>query len=470
VNVDADCDKESAMSGTRRPDSVTMAFVTALAAALLETSAFVAPTSSQAKPPSDRHLAEEVESYLAPLVEQRDYSGVVLIWRGNRAVVDRAFGLANAELGVANRTTTRFAIGSVSKPFTAAGIQLLAARGKLSLSDPISRYVEDLPWGDKVTLQQLLAHRGGVPDYYSQPDYFARRSQPIDLARFGRWIGTKPLDFVPGKESRYSNSGYALLASVIERVSGQPYRDFLKANIFGPLGMQHTGDLTEAGIIGGLATGYNPGFPPERLQRPVTVDPSWLVGSGSIYSTSADLLRWAEAVQSRQPFRLDLQSDSFGWGKREVAGRPFIEQNGRIPLGYTSYLAVYPSDGLIVVVLSNVQVDIVERLGRDFAAISFGERCDRPTRRKEVPIAPARLADIVGRYSISPDLVLTVRASGGRPSLAGPEGDFLPLYPESENSFYFSALGTRISFLRDSSGKVVALDWGGQFKAEKQVQ
>lgn len=254
---------------------------------------------------------------------------------------------------------------------------------------------------------------------------------------------------------------------MIERISGGSYARFVRERLFDPLKMRDSGDLTEDGVIAGLATGYNPGFPPSRLQHPVYVNPDWLVGSGSIYSTAHDLFLFAEAIHQRRPVDLAARTYPYGWGVRQVFGRRLWEQNGRIPLGYTSYLGLYPDDDLVVVVLSSVQVDIVEKLGRDLAAMTLGEAYATPARHKIVNVLPQSLASYAGRYLIAPGVLMTVRAQRDRLSLAGPEGDFMPLEPESERQFYFPALDTVVTFSADSSGRVTGLNWGGKFKAQR---
>jgi|SRR6185369_15100653 len=420
-----------------------------------------------AHPATRAPLGDAVAGYLAPLLQMRDFSGSVLIAHHGRILVNRGYGFANFELAVPATASTRYAIGSVSKTFTAAAVLLLAERGQVTLGDEIGKLLPGLPWGGQVTIKHLLEHTGGVPDYYVLPDFAARRSQPVSLAEFTRWIGTKPLDFAPGTKSNYSNSGYVLLAAIIEKVSGQPYPLYLRRNIFDPLKMSSTGDLSEAGVTDRLATGYDPGFPPARLQRPVTFDPGWLLGCGSIYSTTGDLLRWAEAVRHKTLIHDDRFPATYGWGLRQVFNRRLLEQNGRLPLGYTSFVGLYPDDDLVVITLSNLQVDLAERIGHDLAAAALGVPYARPELRREVPVDPARMAEYAGRYEIAPGFVLAVRADGGRLALAGPEGDYLPLEAESDTRFLFRALYTEITFERDDQGRVSRLDWAGQFKAQR---
>ena len=396
-----------------------------------------------------------------------DFSGTILILREGRDSVVRGFGYADRARGIPNEPATRFGIGSLTKTFTAAAIAILHERGLVSLDDTLGKFIPGFPHGGEITIRHLLAHSSGVPDYHSLPDYHARRARPTTLAEFAAWIGTKPLDFRPGEKDSYSSSGYALLADVIERASGLTYAEFLRRNIFEPLGMTETGDLTERTKVPGLATGYDPGFPPTGVQSPPHMSATWLEGSGSLYSTVADLVRWARAVRDDRLYRLEALDYPYGWGKRTWLGRDVIEQDGRITLGYASHISIYPKDSVIVVILGNIQSAATDRMRTDLAALAFGEPYRVPELRPSANPSPSLLKQYTGRYEVGPGFVMTVRAEAPHLSLAGPEGDFLPLEPESDSTFFFRALYVPVRFERDTAGAVVDLNWGGQFVCKK---
>lgn len=208
-------------------------------------------------------LGARIAAYLAPFVQMHDFAGVVLVARGDRIVFHKAFGDAPAH--------APYAVGSIAKTVTAAAIELLAARGKLSLADPIGRHVRGLPYGARVTIAQLLAHRAGVPDYDGFPEFARGRATSPTLAELVALIAAKPLDFAPGSDERYSNSGYALLAAAIEHASGSPYEAFVAHELFAPLHMAHVGDLADPPRD--LAPGRDPGFAPAYVTRPSPLGP-----------------------------------------------------------------------------------------------------------------------------------------------------------------------------------------------------
>lgn len=245
------------------------------------------------------------------------------------------------------------------------------------------------------------------------------------------------------------------------------YADFLRRNVFEPLGMTATGDLTAAGARPGLATGYDPGFPPDGVQLPPAMSATWLEGSGSLYSTVADLAKWARAVLENRLFRLGARDYPYGWGKRTWLGRDVIEQDGRIALGYASHISVYPKDSVIIVILGNIQSAVSDRMRIALAALVFDARYEIPALRPIGHPAPELLKGYAGRYQVAPGFIMSVRADGPRLTLAGPEGDYLPLEPESDRDFFFRALYVPIRFERDPAGAVIDLTWSGEVRARK---
>src|SRR5438477_7777331 len=183
-------------------------------------------------------MDQVVQSYAA----DHKFMGAVLVARGNEVLFSKGYGSANLEWSVPNTPTTKFRLGSVTKQFTAASILLLEERGKLSVEDPVKKHLPDAPaaW-DKVTIFHLLTHTSGVADFTSFPDYPKIEPFATTPAKLVALFRDKPLDFDPGTEWRYDNSGYVLLTYLIEKITGDSYEKFVRENIFAPLGMTDTG-------------------------------------------------------------------------------------------------------------------------------------------------------------------------------------------------------------------------------------
>jgi CubicO group peptidase (beta-lactamase class C family) len=403
-----------------------------------------------------------------------DFNGVVLVARRGRILAKRAYGVASFELAVRNMPETKFGIGSLTKSFTAAAIELLAEQGRLKLEDPVSRWLTVPKGWEDVTIERLLSHSAGVPDYNSLPEYAAHRCDPISPDEFAHLIAGKPLDFPPGSQDRYSSSGYSLLALVVERVSGVSYSRFLREQLLEPLRLKNTGDLHDGDLIRGLAPGYDAGFPPERVQPAAGSSWSWRAGSGSIYSTAGDLYRWLEATRSERLVHISRLPYPYGWGKRTAKGRDFIEQTGRVPEGYSAYMAMYPTEDVAVVVLNNIAIEVTERIGRDLAAFALGDEYEIPVIRKGaltvIAVDQATLSAFEGQYEFAPGFAVSVKRGSEGLLLAGPEGLFVPLETEGSAQFFFRTLQIPVEFERDDKGSVTQLRWGSDVVARRLIR
>lgn len=339
------------------------------------------------------------------------------------------------------------------------------------LNDPIAKYLPGFLRGDNITITHLLEHSSGLKDYYTWQSYATDRSTPTSQAAFLTDLQRQPLDFPPGTSLVYSNSGYFVLAAIIEQVSGLPYGEFIERNLFQPLRMTDAGNLHDGLWVRSLARGYDPGFPPERIQPAASVSETWLKGSGSVYASAMDLYRWLRAICSDEITKLSSLAYPYGWGKRTRFGQELLEQNGRVPIGYSSYVALYPPDELSVVVLSNIQSDVTVQMGIGLSAIALGQPYEMPRLRPGFTDPPvgnfALFRAYSGRYQIAPGFVLAVRSVEQGILIAGPDGAFLPVDYEEPDRFFFRPLYVPIAFERDESGQVSSLDWGGQFKAKR---
>jgi CubicO group peptidase (beta-lactamase class C family) len=395
-----------------------------------------------------------------------DFSGSVLVARDGHILFQKSYGMANHEWSIPNSDKTKFHVASVTKTFTAAAILQLERAGKLKLDDPLSKYVPDFLNGEHITIEQMLAHTSGLPDFYSLPEYPLRKFQRVTLPDLVAWVKTKPLDFFPGSKSSYSNTGYAFLAYIIEQVSGKPYEQFLAEEILKPAGMKDTGAFRDDVIIPNRATGYQPSFEGHGLRNAPAYDKTILTGSGSLYSTTADLYEWCRVVEGNKFSNVHEASRAYGWGARETKTKhKYIEQSGRDP-GFSSHIALFPDDRLIVIVLGNLEDAAVNTLADDLAAIALGEDPVLPQARTKAA-GPAHREEFAGTYEVNPKFLLDVRAEDSNLYLRGTGGDYLPLEPTGKDAFFYRQLYVKVGFRRDKSGKIEALLWNGNYPCRK---
>lgn len=424
--------------------------------------AFLLVAGSAAQAPHNKF-----DSYIQAYVRNGDFTGSVLVAKDGHVLFRKSYGFANTEWKVPNSENTKFHIASITKTFTAAAIVILEQQGKLKFSDPLSKYVPGYLNGDRITIEEMLMHSSGLPDYYSLPEYATKKYDRVTLPDLIAWVKNKPLDFLPGSKSSYSNTGYGFLAYVIEQVSGKPYDEFVDNELLKPAGMKDTGTFRDDGLISNRASGYQPALEESGLRNAPFYDKTILAGSGSLYSTTGDLYLWVQAIQRGRFFTMRRLAHPYGWGERETKTRhKYIEQSGRAP-GFASHLSIFPDDDLSVIVLGNLEDAAVNVMADDLAKLALGENANPPEPRPRKTDSARRPEDYAGTYEVNPAFLLDVRAHGPDLYLRGTGGDYLPLEPLGKESFFYRQLYVKVDFKRDKSGKIEALLWNGEYPCKK---
>ena len=278
--------------------------------------AFIGAEEEEAKASNAGPITwDNLEARLEQAVKD-GFVGAVLVMRDGRQVLDRAYGMANKDKKIANRPDTIFAIGSTPIDFTRAGILLLEQRGKLSPSDPITDYFDDVPRDKRsITIEQLMTSRSGLQDFLGRPsdpnpDHFY-----IDRDEGMRRIFEDKLRFKPGEGREHSHAAYGVLAAVIEIVSGQTYQEFTEEHLLKPAGMSDTGFFGEEYPEDRMAVGYSDFTSGEINAPPYWGPTSWQVmGSGGQFSTTGDMYRWHRALADGKILSGDFLSRY--WGPR----------------------------------------------------------------------------------------------------------------------------------------------------------
>ena len=292
--------------------------------------------------------------------------GAIAVMKDGKRVFSKAYGLASLEYLIPNSTETFFNIGSNSKQFTAMGIVILKERNSLSFDDDIRTYIPELPvFAKTITIRHLLHHTSGLRDLHGLLGLAGWRNDDVisnvDLNRI--IVKQNSLNFKPGEEILYCNTGYMLLVNIIEKVTGKKFKYWLKENIFDPLGLNNTyvEDQYDRVVLNN-ATSY---AGTSNFNRKIAY---WnYVGSGNMHSTTSDLLKWLQNFSNpkegwKSAFATLLTMNPltngnpniFGFGVRieKHLGRKIIQHGGAIG-GFRSIIRSYPEDNLNIVVLSN---------------------------------------------------------------------------------------------------------------------
>ena len=290
----------------------------------------------------------------------------VVIIKDGKIALAKGYGLANLEEKIPCGTNTNFRLASVTKQFTAMSVLILADRKQLALDEPLTDFFPEFPaYGRQITVRHLLTHTSGLLDYEDLiPKGTGLPVLDRDVLRL--LMQQDKTYFPPGTKYRYSNSGYSLLALIVEARSGNTFAQFLQANIFGPLKMKHTLAYEQGlSVVPNRAYGYSPdssGF--KRTDQSLT---SSVLGDGGIYSSVADLYQWDQALYtdkliSRKLLKLAFtpataaeRADTgygFGWFIGQYRGLREIWHSGNT-IGFTTRIARFPNKHFTVIILTN---------------------------------------------------------------------------------------------------------------------
>lgn len=334
------------------------------------------------------------------------YSGSILVAKGDRILLEEGYGMADYKNAIPNQPNTLFAIGSITKSFTALAIMQLQEKGLIDVNDPISKYLDGNRYGDEITIHHLLTHTSGLPwDGKVQGETYVPLEDNIN------YINKLFLMFQPGTSYGYSNAGYQLLAAIIEKVSGKSYNDYIENNLFKPLSMADSICGNDASYHANQSIGYHIDLNKnEQLQ---IYNFSAILGSGNIYSTVQDLFKYSRALDSNQllgevstnelfkPHWGDLSNGyGYGWRISELYGHQMISHGGSIGGGgYTSLMIKFPeNDYTLIFLTNNADNNALYEVSGVMSAILLGENYIFPGELEVININPDTLRKYTGTY------------------------------------------------------------------------
>jgi CubicO group peptidase (beta-lactamase class C family) len=326
-------------------------------------------------------LGSEINQYILknfPL-----FSGAILVSRDGEVLLSSGYRYANWELNVPN-SFNGISSGFSDQPFTALAMMILQERGLLDLNDSICDFIPncEADW-QPITVHHLLTHTSGIPDYAAFPNALHEAAVSRTVSELIDTFRDVPLEFKPGSEFSFSNSGYVLLGAIIESISGLSYEAFIQTNIFTPLSLQASGYDNPLQILKGRANGYT--IDGRTLENSPYISPTNLYSTGGLYSTVEDLDRWEQALISgqlvsqeslekmRTPYVYAPKYGAeygYGWVVSESHGRRIIWNDGSLP-GFFNYFAHYPDERVNIIVLSNLDTSDVLSIAQGIEDIIF---------------------------------------------------------------------------------------------------
>ncbi|MBL0745863.1 serine hydrolase [Chryseolinea lacunae] len=354
----------------------------------------------------DQHV---VDSIMNANYKPDEPGAVLLIAKAGKPIYRKAFGLSNLEFNVPNKPENIFRIASMTKQFTAVCVLQLAQRGKLNLQDDIKKYLPDYnSHGRRITIEHLLSHTSGIPDFAEKKDFPAQMVLTQSPGELMNFFMNDSLTFEPGTNWGYSNSGYVVAGLIVEKVSGLPLNEYIRENIFAPLDMNHSAIGNYDSLVRNASYGYINAASGKYMPI-LYMSWSWPYAAGNIISNVDDLLKWDNALYTEKILKKEWTEKAwrsvvlpdgqnanygFGWTSNNYKGIQFIDHAGGMA-GFSSDAIRIPSKQLYMVILSNKPIWTVPVLS------SIALQLIHAPRQPINHLTQKALNDYTGVYAIS---------------------------------------------------------------------
>jgi CubicO group peptidase (beta-lactamase class C family) len=368
-------------------------------------------------------ITQKLDSLVQGYVNVQEFNGSVLVARNGQVLLEKGYGFKNLKGHSLNDAGTVYPIASVTKTFTSTLVLQLAELQQLSLQDKLSKFYPGYPHGDSITIEQLLTHTSGIYNYTRNSDFMFKESgKPASEEKMLSLFRDKPLDFEPGTDWNYSNSGYSLLGYIIQKVTGMSYQQAMRKYVFGPLHMDHTGFDFARLPDSDKAIGYYAESGKNYNKETPLVDSSVSFSAGSICSNVADMYKWSQGLQHYEIVSKDLQDKAcvplshhygYGWMIDSIYGKRIVSHSGGI-YGFRSNFARITDDNICIILLGNTETPGLDGITKSLLAILYNKPYQIPVKKQAVTVDESILKLYTGTYEIKePQLVIEVKLENG---------------------------------------------------------
>lgn len=401
-----------------------------------------------------------------------------LVAVNGKVIYRKAFGKANLELGVDMSPNNVFEIGSITKQFTTVSILMLVEQGKLKLDDDITTYIEDYPThGHRITMHHLLTNTSGISSFTASDEWYDNRKKDYTKGEFISLFKKIPMLYAPGEKYHYSNTGFFLLAEVIEKISKKTYEEFVNEYIFNPLEMKNSSYGSRSKITLNRASGYDnvKDNTDEDFNESETVNAeaiSFLTFHivGAILSTVNDLLLWNRAIRNNKLISEESKMKAFtnyqlidgkstnygyGWAIDKINGIPSIEHNGGT-FGFRNNSIYLSKDDVFVVVLTNRTYSNPDYISTKMAAIAINKPY-KEVDKSNLNIDHLFLNTIVGTYEFDDGSIRIISQENNELYSQKPNRAKLKIYSGEKNRFYFQNSFANLTFDLTANKKISAI-------------
>lgn len=428
----------------------------------------------------DKLLTHSADSLFAAMNQEGHFNGNVLLAEQGKVLYKKSFGLANEETRAPLNENTAFELASCTKQFTGMAIALLEQQGKLHFDDDFSKYLPELNHYKGITIRNLLYHTSGLPDYMSLEDVWKdwddnRIATNKDVIEIFAKHQPKT-QFEPGAKFEYSNTGYLLLASIIEKVSGKTYGTFLAEKIFKPLHMDRTFVYNRRYAprkVDNYALGYvmndslgRKVLPDSNVYTRYVYNLDGIVGDGAVNSTVNDLLKWDEALYTNKLLpeakrnvlftsgklnNGEPANYGFGWMiKDKPDGEKVVAHSGGWP-GYVTYIERNLKNHRTIILLQNTSEAKIPT--KELRLLMDGKPIPPAEVLTATEVPEQILTTYTGRYQLDTDFILTISIENGKLYAQATGQGRLPIYAASETKFFNKEVGAQMEFVNEG-GKI----------------
>lgn len=426
---------------------------------------------------SAQSTSQKLEKLMSAYAQNREFNGSVLVAQGGKILLEKSYGFQNLEKKISNTPATLYPIASITKTFTATLILKLVELNQLSLQDKLSKYYPDYPKGDSITIENLLTHTAGIFNYTKDNDFmYTQAGKHASEQKMLSLFKNKPLDFSPGKGWNYSNSGYALLGYIIEKITGMSYYSAIRQYIFVTLNMRNSGfdfvnlpnERKALGYYSDAGKDYNKQAPLE--------DSSVVFAAGAIYSSVGDLYKWHQGMQKNRiiqksmsekaytPFR---QNYGYGWIIDSLYHKRTVSHSGGLP-GYRSNFARITEDDVCIILLNNTEIPGLGMITNNLLAVLYNQPYKLPVSKQAIKLDDSVLKRYTGSFEVEKQkLVIEFKIENNTLIVYPVNGPRSVLTPKTESSFFDSEQESiEISFQKDETGNYnrLILDFNGNIR------
>jgi CubicO group peptidase (beta-lactamase class C family) len=421
---------------------------------------------------SETEFSKTTDSYFKAFAANERFSGSAFIVQGDTVRFARSYGMANYEEGVANTDSTKYLIGSITKPFTAMAVLLLEKEGKLSLNERLHKYFPRFPRSKSVTIRDLLNHTSGIRDYHYFDDWKEDSKKDVSPYYTIKKVSKDPYDFSPGRQFRYSNTGYIFLGLIIQRVSRMSFESYIQKAILDPLDLKNTGVITNSKTVEGLANGYTTS-PVEKVPAEF-INYNQPFTSGNMYSTAEDLYKFTKAVfdhkllsPEKTQEMLSKNSGSYGcgWAIRDIDGVKAYGHNGGMN-GFVGSITYLPETDYFICFLTNDDNTPKYTLSKDLVSLTQGKAIEAPEKQNLMELNDEYKEIVTGEYQVKKGHTFTVFTEGSRLFLQESGNKKQELFPVDSFRYVPALLEFQIDFDNREGGKTQLLQMTGLWELD----